>query len=435
MIFGEVAVALHVLTARVVETAGDGDHADGGGLILRVRGSRANWVFRFTSPSGRRRDAGFGAAHRDSTKEAGESLRLAREKAKHARDALAAGRDPLDDKRARRKADADKAAAKKAAAKAEATTLARCAREYHERAIEPKMNAKYSEVWIRSLECHVPPAIWHKPIAEVNPVELFGALAKVKRALPETADRVRRRLAAVFDDAMFYGRCTMNPANAIRRKLGEAAGDDDGEHHYKALDFADVPAFMIALRKRGGSAALALEFGLLTAARTGEIVGATWGEIDQQAAVWRVPAARMKGGDEHVVHLSARALEILKAARALGSNYLFPSPMDPERPLSNMAMLTLIKRMGYSDRTTPHGVCRASFSTWANETGAGRPDVIEACLAHKEADRVRRAYNRASFAAERAALLRAWTDYCNGKTPAFAAPAFAAPAVSMLGAA
>lgn len=137
---------LHVLSAREVQVAGSGDHADGGGLFLRVKQSNANWLLRYTSPSGRRRDMGLGVAHRDTMPAAGESLRLAREKAKRARDDLAAGRDPIDAKRAARRADAEKSAGAKAERKAEALTLARVARAYHERAIEPGMNAKYSEV-------------------------------------------------------------------------------------------------------------------------------------------------------------------------------------------------------------------------------------------------------------------------------------------------
>jgi integrase len=408
---------LHVLSAREVQVAGSGDHADGGGLFLRVKQSNANWLLRYTSPSGRRRDMGLGVAHRDTMPAAGESLRLAREKAKRARDDLAAGRDPIDAKRAARRADAEKSAGAKAERKAEALTLARVARAYHERAIEPGMNAKYSEVWIRSLECHVPPAIWNKPVAEVGAVELFEALAKVKRVLPETANRVRRRLAAVFDDAIFFGHCAVNPAGAIRRKMGEVASGKQSTN-LRALPYDQVPDFVAELRKQQGIAARCLEFALLTASRTAEVLGATWEEIDERTGAWTIPGARMKGGDDHTVYLSPRAPAILAQMRAIGSAYLFPSPMNPQKPLSSMGMLTLLDRMQYRDRTTVHGLCRASFSTWANDNGIARPDVIEACLAHREADKVRAAYNRAAFHAERAALLRAWADFCDGRESA-----------------
>ena len=124
----------------------------------------------------------------------------------------------------------------------------------------------------------------------------------------------------------------------------------------------------------------------------------------------------MKCGEDHTVHLSPRALEIVERMREFqGEPWVFPSPLDRERPLSNMAMLVLLKRMKLADRTTVHGLCRSSFSTWANECAIARPDVIEACLAHHETDKVRRAYNRASFAAERRDLLIAWARYCNGE--------------------
>jgi integrase len=283
-------------------------------------------------------------------------------------------------------------------------------------------------VWIASLERHMPSEIWYKPIAEVGAVELYEALAAVKRELPETADRMRRRLAAVFDDAMFFGFCAGNPADTIRRKLAAAAGAPQGERNFAALPYAEVPAFVAQLRRQMGIAAKALEFALLTAARTGEVIGAVWEEIDEEAGIWRVPGERMKGPrdrrrPDHVVHLVDRARAIVHEMRALGSAYVFPAPADPRRPLSNMAMLTLLKRMKFERRTTVHGLCRASFSTWANENAIARPDVIEAALAHREGDLVRAAYNRASFAAERAALLCAWAGFINGRSVQTVAPA------------
>jgi integrase len=126
----------------------------------------------------------------------------------------------------------------------------------------------------------------------------------------------------------------------------------------------------------------------------------------------------MKGGERHVVYLTPRAVEIVRQMAEIGGAFVFPSSLNPARPLSNMAMLTLLRRLKVDGETTVHGLCRATFSTWAHETGAARPDVIEACLAHREADRVRAAYNRAQFMAERKALLAAWAEYCDGKAPA-----------------
>jgi integrase len=134
---------------------------------------------------------------------------------------------------------------------------------------------------------------------------------------------------------------------------------------------------------------------LLTAARTSEALMATLGEFDLQSEVWTVPAERMKAREPHVVHLSGPALAALAKVQGLQKTWVFPSPMLEDKPLSNMAMLAMLDRMGERERTTVHGLCLATFSTWANETGAARPDVIEACLAHQEGNKIRAVYNRA----------------------------------------
>jgi integrase len=407
----EVSMAIHVLSAREVETAGNGQHADGGGLFLRVTDSSASWVFRYTALDGRRRDMGLGPAERSSIAVAGESIKRARDLAHAQRRLIDEGKDPLEHRRSLRHQAKLRTADIKARVKADSLTLCRAARDYHERVIEPKFTDKHGKLWIASLENNVPDEIWHKPIDQIAPVELFEVIAALRRRIPETADRVRQRLDKVFDDAAFFGRCTTNPARVIRNKVGETPrGRKEG--HYAALPFAQVPAFVADLRLQTGTGARALEFAMLTAARTSEVLGATWGEIDELAGVWRVPAARMKGGEAHLVFLSLHAQLIIRQMRALGGIFIFPSPLNPRRPLSGMAMLEVLKRMGYKDRTTVHGVCRASFSTWANEVSAGRPDVVEACLAHREVDRVRAAYNRASFDAERKELLGNWARYC-----------------------
>jgi integrase len=167
-----------------------------------------------------------------------------------------------------------------------------------------------------------------------------------------------------------------------------------------------------------GVAARCLEFAILTAARTGEAIGAEWSEFDLDAGTWTVPPGRMKGGEPHTVYLPPRAVSIVKAQAGLDLRFVFPSPMLDSKPLSNMALLMQLRRMKIADETTVHGLCRSTFSTWANETDAARPDVIEACLAHREDDRIRAAYNRAQFAHERRALLVAWADYLDGTQPA-----------------
>ena len=370
---------------------------------------------------------GIGPAHRDTLAAAGASLALARKAVDAARDLAVQGIDPIDRRRADRDAAQAAVVAAKAATTAEKTTLARVARKYHEEVIEPQRTKKHGAQWISSLENNVPAAIWHAPIDRIDPPELLKALAELQLRIPETCRRVRQRLEVVFDDAQFHKLCSANPARVVKRKLAERPlGREKG--CLKALAYAEVPTFVKALRQQSGTAARALEFSMLTAARTGEVLHCTWSEIDTQTAVWAVPSHRMKAKEAHTVYLSQRALAIVESMReSQGEPWIFPSPTDREKPLSDMSMLMLLKRMGLNTETTVHGLCRATFSTWANETGAARPDVIEACLAHKETDRVRASYNRASFAAERKALLRAWGDFCEG----LANPVVARPAASV----
>ena len=236
------------------------------------------------------------------------------------------------------------------------------------------------------------------------------ALADAEVRVPETLQRVRQRLDAVFEDAIFHGLCGSNPAAAIRRKMAEGS-EKRKRGEFAALPYREAPAFMAQLREQEGIAARCLELAVLTAARTGEVLGATWPEFDLEAGVWLVPGERMKGGEDHTVHLSARALEVVKGQQGLHASLVFPSPVLEGSPLSNMGMLTLLKRMKMQDQTTVHGLCRSTFSTWANETAAARPDVIEACLAHREGDKIRAAYNRAEFTQDRRALLEAWAGF------------------------
>lgn len=413
---------LHLLTAREVHKAGDGDLADGGGLLLRVGGPRCSWVLRYTAPNGKRREMGLGVAHRGSVAQAGETLTAARDAAYKARDLLRQGMDPLDAREAVREAAQQAEEARKSEQARDHWTLARAARDYHERAIEPTRTPKHAAQWISSLENHVPAALWHAPIDTITAPAILSALLEVtphERArnlkgdtLPETVRRIRQRLEAVFEDAIFHGRATTNPAAATRRKMREA-GPRKAKGNFAALAYREAPALVQRLRAMDGNAARALELAVLTAARTSEIIYAEWSELDLDAGTWSVPPQRMKAKEAHTVYLPPRAIEIVKAQIGQDERFVFPTTMPgrPGTPMSNMAMLAALDRLGVRDKTTVHGLCRSTFSTWANETAAARPDVIEACLAHEEANRVRAAYNRAVFATERKALLEAWATY------------------------
>lgn len=416
------ATRLHLLTAREVQAVKTGDFSDGGGLTLRVNETTnsASWVLRYTAPSGKRREAGLGPVIRGSLKQAGDTLTAARDAAHDARELLRKGIDPLDERDKRRELAKEAEQVRKVEKSRDRWTLARCGRDYHERVIERTRSSIHSAQWIASLENHIPSGIWHRPIVDITPPELLQALQsatpheRARRAgdLGETLRRVRQRLDAIWEDAIFYGRATTNPAAAIKRKLGESRPVDE-KQHLAALDYRQAPALLARIRTMPGTAARALEFGVLTASRTKEILNAEWREIDLEAKIWTIPKERMKGREEHVVYLAPRAVEIVAGQLGQDSQLVFPTA-QPGRggfPMSNATLLALLGRMGMRDRTTAHGLCRATFSTWANELGVGRPDVVEACLAHKEQDRIRASYNRAQFAEERRALLRAWGDY------------------------
>jgi integrase len=331
------------------------------------------------------------------------------------------GVDPLDERNAQKLSKRQAEAAKKAEARRDELTLARAARAYHERVIEPQRTAKHAAQWISSLENHVPAVLWHKPIADIAAPELLDCIVDVHARVPETARRMLQRLDAVFDDCVFRTHCSGNPAAAIKRKLREFPGvRERGE--FGSLDYRIAPEFMRKLRAIPGTSARCLEFTILTVARTNESIGCCESEFDLHGGVWTVPPARMKSSgkkkrEKHVVYLCPRAIQIVQDQIGLDPHYVFPSAKLDGRPLSNMAMLMQLRRMGVAEMTTVHGF-RSTFSTWANETGMARPDVIEACLAHQEENRVRAAYNRAQFTKERATLLVAWADFLNGQTSA-----------------
>jgi len=418
-----VLAGLHRLTARQVLAAESGDLNDGGGLILRVGDRGSSWVFRYTSPAGRRREMGLGVAWRDSLAQAGQGLASARDLAQRSRSALQQGIDPLQARDDEREAAREEDNARKAEQARQAWTLSHAARDYHRRVIAPTRTCKHAAQWISSLENHVPASLWDAPLHTITAPALLSSLMAVTpherarrhdgKTVPETVRRIRQRLDAIFEDAIFHGQAAANPAAAITRKMREATPQRITQGRFAALPYRDAPALLQRLQTQPGTAARCLEFAVLTAARTGEALGARWCEFDLDARTWTLPASRMKAKEEHVVHLSRRAVEIVRGQLGQSPEWVFPTARSGAagQPMSNMALLSCLGRLSLRDRTTVHGLCRSTFSTWANETAAARPDVIEACLAHAEANRVRAAYNRAQFTEERRALLQAWADY------------------------
>ncbi len=391
-----------VLTALNCETLPDGKYSDAHGLRLTVRGATRAWTLLYTSPTnGKRRELGLGTL-------AEVGLAKARKLAAAARDKVRQDVDPLDEREQKRAVAAAAEAVRKEAVRANAATLRRVVRAYHESKVEPVLTDKHAKQWLASIENHVPTKLLDAPIATIEPAELLDALQPLYVQVPETGRRVRQRLDAVFDHAVLRKLAPTNPAKIIVRELRHKRE----RSHLRALPFADVPALVSRLRPLPGTAARALEFAVLTGARTAEVLGMTWSELSADGKTWTVPAERMKAKEAHAVYLSEPARAVLAKVRKLSSTWVFRSPV-PERdaPLSNMAMLILLRRLEIADKTTVHGLARSCFSTWANETGAARPDVVEACLAHREGDRVKAAYNRAKFADERKALLAAWAAF------------------------
>lgn len=396
---GKRGKGIDQLAAVELRTLPDGKHADGAGLFLIVRGMSRAWVLRYSSPDGRRREFGLGTLDK-------VGLKRARIAAAEARDKVSRGIDPVDQKHAARAAGKAERASKTKDQATERATLRRVVRAYHEKHVAPVLTDKHGKQWLASVETHVPAAILDKPVADVEAAELLDALQPLFATIPETARRVRQRLDTVFDDAVLRKLAPSNPAKIIVRALRQK--QDKG--HFRALPYTKVHELVQRIRALPGTSARALEFAILTAARTSEVLDMEWSELSSDGATWTVPAARMKAGAAHVVYLSDAARAVLERVRGLSERFPFKSP-ESDAPLSNMAMLNLLRRLDVADQTTVHGVARATFSTWANDTAAARPDVIEACLAHKETDRIKAAYNRAQFIEERRALLAKWAEY------------------------
>jgi integrase len=398
----------NVLTPLAVKNAKPGRHADGGGLHLLVKASGArSWVYRFML-NGKSRDIGLGAAGAD-----GITLADARD----ARDALRlkvkAGIDPL----AQRERDAAEALAAAQAAQVAGITFKAVAENYIGANEGSWRNDKHRQQWKNTLATYVYPVIGELPVAQVVTAHVLQILEPIWKAKAETASRVRGRVETILDAAKARGyREGENPARwrgHIAQILPARSRLTRG--HHKAMPYEAMPAFVGALHKREAVAALALEFTILTAARTGEVIGAKWEEVDLNKAVWTVPASRMKAGKEHRVPLSPRAVEILKSTQGLRKEWLFPASKGGS--MSGMAMSMLLRRMNVD--VTVHGF-RSSFRDWSAECTGYAHEVAEMALAHTIENKVVRAYRRGDLFEKRRRLMDDWATYC-GTIPAASA--------------
>jgi len=399
------------LTAAGVKNAKPGRYGDGNGLYLFVRSADARfWVFRYTQAGQKMREMGLGRAGR---RPGSVPLSEARSRAGELHKLVVAGVDPLAQR------DAQAAAAKAAAQLAvmKALTFRALAERYmdaHEAALR---NAKHRAQWRNTMMTYVYPHFGDVPVATVATAHVLAALQPIWLAKPETAVRVRGRIEAVLDYARSLDlRAGENPARwkgHLSNTL-PARGRVAPVEHHAALPWAEVGGFLTALRAQPGMAARALEFAILTAARTSEVLGARWGEMDMQAAVWTVPAARMKTGKEHRVPLAAPAVALLRTLLPLRDaergDWVFPGGREG-KPLSIMAMTMALRRMQRTDLTV-HGF-RSTFRDWTAEATGYAREVADAALAHTLGDRVEAAYRRGDLFEKRRRLMEDWATFCD----------------------
>jgi integrase len=374
-----------------------GLHGDGGGLYLQVSENKTtnrktkSWVFRYMI-AGRARIMGMGDFERVTLKEA-------RKKRDAAYSLVLDGIDPIDERQARKAAQA--------AEKAKLTTFKECAKGYITANQSGWKSPKHASQWTSTLETYAYPVLGHLSVQAVETAHIMKILQPIWTKKTETASRVRGRIEKVLDRAKALKlRDGENPARwtgHLDQLLPRKSQVAPVEHH-PALPYHELPKFMKQLRAREGISARALEFTILTAARTGDTIGARWSEIDEKEKTWTVPAARVKGKKgarkrDHVVPLSDRALAILAD---------LPRSDDDVFPLSNMAMLELLR--GMKEGLTVHGM-RSTFKDWCSETTHYPNELSEMALAHTVSDKVEAAYRRGDMREKRRQLMNDWDSY------------------------
>jgi integrase len=366
-----------------------GRHSDGGGLYLNVSASKTkSWLFMWVS-NGRRREMGLGAYPT-------VSLSAARKKAEEYRSFVADGRDPIADRNA-----------------AEAVpTFGECADELLA-SLEPSFRSdKHRAQWKMTLAVYCEP-IRENRVSTITTDDVLRILAPIWQEKAETASRLRGRIERVLDFAKTKGwRTGDNPAlwrGHLRNVLPQRQKLTRG--HHAAMPYRELPNFTERLRAYDATAAKALEFLILTAARSGEVLNAAWSEIDLDEAVWIVPASRMKAGKEHRVPLSDDAMKLLKRLhKEKVSDYVFPG-LKANTPLSSSAMDMLMRRMKVSQFTV-HGF-RSAFRDWAGDETNFPRELAEAALSHRVGDATERAYRRADALEKRRKLMDAWAEFLN----------------------
>lgn len=375
------------LSATAVKAATrPGRLGDGDGLYLVVTGSGTkSWMVR-VQKHGTRRDFGLGSASK-------VSLAVARERAREIRTWVELGLDPLFERR--------KAQGVPTFREATAKVLAQHRKTWR--------NEKHEGQWLRTLEAYVFPHLGNVQVNEITGPMIRNVLAEIWLAKPETARRVRQRIGTVLDWAYASGyRDSEAPMRAISKGLPR---QPKKEGHYAAMPYATVPAFIPRLRERESYSRLALEFAILTAARSGEVRMATFGEFDLEDKLWTIPKDRMKANREHVVPLCARAIRIIERCMELrirNCDLVFPG-MKLRTPMSDMTLTKLLREM--KEPYTVHGF-RSAFRDWVSEETSHQSDVAEAALAHVVKDKTEAAYRRGNLLEKRRLLMEDWAAYC-----------------------
>src|SRR5262245_14761333 len=381
-----------------------GMYADGAGLYLQVTGAGAkSWIFRF-SLHRKAREMGLGSL-------SAVSLSDARTKAAECRRLRDEGVDPIEARKARH-VQAVLDAAK-------TLTFKEAAERYIASHRAGWRSQKHASQWESTLATYAEPVLGRLSIQAIDTGLVLRVLETIWKNRSETANRVRGRIEAILDWAKVRGlRQGENPARwrGHLDHLLPAPAKVRRVKHHAALPYGELPDFLASLREQEGMAARALEFTILTAARTGDTIGAVWDEVNTSDTVWTIPPDRMKAGKEHRVPLSSHALAILgeaKNARAAESEFIFPG-RKAGKPLSSMAMAELLRRMGRHDITV-HGF-RSTFRDWAAERTSFHSEVVEMALAHAVGNKVEAAYRRGDLFEKRRQLMDEWATYCN--TPA-----------------
>lgn len=375
-------------------------HGDGNGLYLRITPSGGkSWAFCYMLNS-KSREMGLGPA-------GVITLAEAREKALECRRLLTNRVDPIEARRGDR--------ADEALRRAKTISFEQCATAYIEGHKAGWKNAKHASQWANTLTTYCGKLFGNLPVSAVDTSLVVRALQPIWTEKAETASRLRARIEKVLDWAAVRGhRAGENPARwrGHLDKLLPALKKKQRVKHHAALPFSQVSRFIADLRQQDGMAARALEFTILTAARTNEVIGARWAEFDIKKGLWIIPAERMKSHRQHRVPLSPEAIKLLTALRpkhVQGIDFVFPSQRTG-KPLSNMAMLELLKRMDRTDLTV-HGF-RSTFRDWAAESTNYPREVCEMAFAHVISDQVEAAYRRGDLFDKRRQLMGDWAKHC-----------------------